>query len=129
MTSSSCIRLRQGGRSEVGLLSPPLQSRKLVDNMWTCYMKGCLFGLGFSHWHAWRGAREKQFKEKSENATHNSSVISFAAERWEEKPIRLGDVEYHLPSLFANRQTHRLAYRHSHTHSLAQLLNHTHCFK
>ncbi len=32
---------------------------------------------------------EKQFKKKSENATHNSSVILFAVDGWEENPIRL----------------------------------------
>ena len=39
------------------------------------------------------GQGEKQFRGKSENATHNSSVILFAADRWEEYPIRLGGGE------------------------------------
>ncbi len=40
------------------------------------------------------GHGEKQFREKSENATHNSSVILFTVDRWEENPIRLGGGEY-----------------------------------
>lgn len=69
------------------------------------YVKGCLFGLGSRHWHVWRRRGEKQFREKSENGTHNSSVILFAVDG-KEKPIRLGSGEYPLPSQCANRQTH-----------------------
>ena len=53
---------------------------------------------------------EKQFREKFENATHNSSVILFAVDR-KEKPIRLGSGEYPLPSQCGNIDTH------THTHA------------
>lgn len=53
------------------------------------------------------GHSEKQFREKSENATHNSSIIVFALDRWEENPIRLGSGESlpYLPNVPIDRHT------------------------
>lgn len=62
--------------------------------------------LGSGHWYAGRGGGKKHFREKSENATHNSSVILFAVDRWAENPIMLDSGEFpSLPSQCANRQT------------------------
>lgn len=66
-----------------------------------------------------QGHDEKHFRKKSENATHNGSIILFAVDRWEENPIRLGSGEFPLPFQCANRQTHRLTDTHAHS-----LLNH-----
>lgn len=69
------------------------------------------------------GQGEKQFTEKYENATHNSSVILFAVDRWEENPIILGSGEYPpIPSQCANRQTH--TERHTHLNNYIQV-NHS----
>lgn len=79
------------------------------------YVKGCLFGLQFRHWHAWRGIlikkrKKKHFKKKSENAAHNASVILFAVDGWEENPITFDSGEIPefplLPYQCTNRQTH-----------------------
>lgn len=66
--------------------------------------------LGISPLACMEGQSEKQFKEKSENVAHNSSVILFAVDRWEENPIRLDGGEYPLPSQCANRQTHTFTF-------------------
>lgn len=52
------------------------------------------FWLGISPLACMEEHDEKQFKEKSENGTHNSSVILFAVDRWEENPIILGSGEF-----------------------------------
>lgn len=52
-------------------------------------------------------SKKKQLRGKSENATHNSSVIVFALDRWEENPIRLGSGEFllYLPNVPIGRHT------------------------
>lgn len=61
--------------------------------MWNNNMGKDLFGLGSCHCMHERGREKKQFRRKSENGSHNSSLILFTVDR-KENSIRLGSGKY-----------------------------------
>lgn len=133
MTSASFVKPYYGGRSEVDLVPPPLESHKMGYNTWACFTWKDVLGLIFRHWYAQRRVvKEKNhLREKFENATHYSFVIVFSVDRWEENPIRLYSGEFpfpslHLPTALIERHTDRQP--HTDTHCLSQPLNRTHLY-
>lgn len=117
---SDCIRV-EGRKLVCRLLPGSLASWAVICGHVIC---GRMFiWLGIPPLACMVGQGEKQFTEKYENATHNSSVILFAVDRWEENPIILGSGEYPpIPSQCANRQTH--TERHTHLNNYIQV-NHS----